>query len=447
MNRVEQGCWLKGKALGVCLAQPNGLGNESRSRFKGQRPGRLSSKRLRCVSPASIQMAGPSALCCLSYPLPSPLGWARQTTGPLVRNRTKTLPQRGYTFAEILVVTAIIGILVALLLPAVQACREAARRMNCQKNLEQLIIAVHNYEMLHQVYPPGTINSTGPIQSLPQGYHHNWLIQLLPYLEQKNTHAHIDDLVGVYHANNIPVRQLNIELLRCPSSPASGRGYTNYAGVHNDVEAPIDVTNNGTFFLNSRIRYFDLKDGSSHTLFIGEKEVYQGDLGWMSGTRATLRNAGVRINAGTNWRARRLLPLSQHYPPGFPDDLLRTDEMLPDDTTMESLFGNAGDRNTTLNSWTAERSAGISEENYSAEVNMYEFGGGMSVDESAGQFPAVTPPQDVKLAVGGFGSQHPGGAQFALGDGSVRFLSETIDSNVFLQLGNRDDGRMTEGEW
>ena len=333
-------------------------------------------------------------------------------------------------------VIAIIGVLVALLLPAVQACREASRRMNCAKNLEQLIIAVHNYEMLHQVYPPGTINQTGPIQSLPQGYHHNWLVQLLPFMEQKNAYAHVDDLVGVYHANNMPVRRLDIEIFTCPSAPRARRAYSDYAGVHNDVEAPIDVTNNGVFFLNSRISYFDLKDGSSNTLFIGEKETYAGDLGWMSGTRATLRNMGVPINSSHRVNPAGGIPShmlrTSGYPPGLDIDELPTDSMLSDEDTRISLFGQTDDTFFVRNRYG-------------------QYGGsgwGASDDESEAKSPATFKlPEDATLAVGGFGSEHPGGAQFAVGDGSVRFCSETIDPIVFLRLGHRADGQLTTDEW
>src|SRR5688500_10738664 len=150
--------------------------------------------------------------------------------------------KRAFTLVELLVVIAIIGILVALLLPAVQAVREAARRMQCSNNLSQLIIATHNYEMAHGVYPPGTIDKKGPIVNLPAGYHHNWITQLLPYVEQKNSFANIDFKVGVYHAKNIPVRINPIRLVHCPSDSAAGP-VSNYAGVHHDVEAPIDTTN------------------------------------------------------------------------------------------------------------------------------------------------------------------------------------------------------------
>ena len=106
---------------------------------------------------------------------------------------------------------AIIGVLVALLLPAVQAAREAARRMQCTNNLCQLILAVQNYEMTFRVYPPGTINDTGPIQNLPQGYHHNWITQLLPFIEEQNIYNHMDFQVGVYDDKNLPVRQTPVD--------------------------------------------------------------------------------------------------------------------------------------------------------------------------------------------------------------------------------------------
>ena len=131
--------------------------------------------------------------------------------------------------------------------------RESARRAHCVNNLTQLIIAVNNYEMAHGVYPPGTIADAGPVQSLPQGYHHNWISQILPFIEQRNAYTHINREFSVYHPSNRPVRILNIPILNCPSLWSSQKGYTSYAGVHHDVESPIDATNHGVFFLNSRI--------------------------------------------------------------------------------------------------------------------------------------------------------------------------------------------------
>src|SRR5688572_33061782 len=98
----------------------------------------------------------------------------------------------GFTLVELLVVIAIIGVLVALLLPAVQAAREAARRSSCMNNLSQLNLAIHQYEMAHGAYPPGTVAAAGPISNTATGYHHSWTVQILPYIEQQNAYNALD---------------------------------------------------------------------------------------------------------------------------------------------------------------------------------------------------------------------------------------------------------------
>ena len=207
--------------------------------------------------------------------------------------------QKAFTLVELLVVIAIIGILIALLLPAVQAAREAARRISCTNNLCQIGLAVQNYNMAQFVYPPGTINETGPIVNESRGYHHNWIAQILPYVEQMPAYRHIDFDAGVYDQSNAQVRQIQMRGLCCPSSPSveSEIGFTSYAGCHDPLETPIDADNKGIFFLNSAVRYEDITDGSANTIFIGEKLLDEDNtLGWMSGTRATLRNTGTDIN-------------------------------------------------------------------------------------------------------------------------------------------------------
>ncbi len=288
----------------------------------------------------------------------------------------RTAKSRAFSYVELLVVMAIIGILVAMLLPAVQAAREAARRMTCARNLSQLILAVQNYEIAQRYYPTGVLEEKGPILSQAKGYHHNWISQLLPYIEEKNKTAHLDFNVGVYHPNNAPVRSMTITILKCPSdwNTASTPG-ANYAGCHHDIEAPIDETNNGVFILNRRLRYVDITDGGSQTIFLGEhllEEPPVVELGWMSGTSATLRNTGSGVN-GARIKVR-----------SGPNTLL----------------------------------------------------------------PPKSPPKrpgNPLLAVGGFGSRHPGGAMFAFGDGSVRFLPQTITPSIFEQLGHRADDKLGGG--
>jgi prepilin-type N-terminal cleavage/methylation domain-containing protein len=206
----------------------------------------------------------------------------------------------GFTLIELLVVIAIIAVLIALLLPAVQQAREAARRASCKNNLCQIGLALHNYEMAYNVLPPGSVNSTGPIRSEPTGYHMSWTVQILSYVDQHNVFRNIDFTVGAYDAKNEKIRKLLISVYSCPSDFRSGVtndiAASNYAGVHHDEEAPIDHGNHGTFVLNLAVPIDSVTDGTSNTLFVGEKGLQPNELGWISGTRATLRNTGARIN-------------------------------------------------------------------------------------------------------------------------------------------------------
>ena len=270
--------------------------------------------------------------------------------------------RRAFTLVELLVVIAIIGILVGLLLPAVQAAREAARRCQCSNNVGQLILAVHNHEFSFERFPSGTINAKGPIRSEPIGQHISWIVQILPFMEQRATFRGIDQSLGAYAAKNVQARRQVVRTLHCPSQNVASVddvAQTTYAGCHHDVEAPIDVDNNGVFFLNSRVRFDDIDDGSSNTIFIGEVADIDA-LGWMSGTRATLRNTG-------------------------------------------SIAGR-----TTRN----------------------------------GAIPITS--NNSLLLVGGFSSSHTGGANFAFGDGSIRFLSQSISPALFQKFGNRHDGLMLD---
>ena len=205
----------------------------------------------------------------------------------------------GFTLIELLVVIAIIATLIGLLLPAVQSAREAARRCGCSNNVVQLGLALHNYEFAHEAFPAGVTDDAGPIKNLPEGKHVGWIVRLLPFLEQDSLASHFNVTDGVYAASNTKIRECIISFLMCPSSgtdsvrrQADGTkvAVSSYAGCHHDVEAPIDTDNHGVLFLNSRIRFSDIKDGSSNTLLIGEHRGSEGDLGWASGTRATLRN-------------------------------------------------------------------------------------------------------------------------------------------------------------
>ena len=210
-----------------------------------------------------------------------------------------TATRRGFTLVELLVVIAIIGILVSLLLPAVQAAREAARRCSCQNNLTQLGLAVHNYEFAHEKLPAGVINPEGPIRSEPIGQHVSWTVQVLPYIEELTVYALFDQEAGAYAPVNADLRKQLLVMLRCPSTghdeinDEKTATMSDYAGCHHHEEAPINDDNSGLLFLNSAVRHTDILDGSSRTLLLGEAVPDPADaLGWPSGTRATLRNTG-----------------------------------------------------------------------------------------------------------------------------------------------------------
>jgi prepilin-type N-terminal cleavage/methylation domain-containing protein len=211
--------------------------------------------------------------------------------------RSRATSRGGFTLVELLVVIAIIGILVGLLLPAVQAAREAARRCSCANNMAQLGLATHNFEFAAEHLPSGVINEGGPIRDEPIGQHVSWIVQILPFMEQTRLYEAIDQKAGVYAPVNLKPRQARIATLICPSYPytyGEGEvGISTYAANHHPVEAPIDSDNQGVFYLNSRTRFSEILDGSSNTIFFGEKVSAKSDLGWASGTRATLRNGGT----------------------------------------------------------------------------------------------------------------------------------------------------------
>ena len=305
--------------------------------------------------------------------------------------------RRAFTLVELLVVIAIIGILIALLLPAIQAAREAARRSSCLNNLAQIGIALQNYQSAQESLPPGVTNPDGPIHSVPEGFHMGWLVQLLPYIEENVTYKHVDFSVGVYDKKNAPVRRIGIAVFQCPSyggptalkatGPADeGLDETaawigNYAGCQNDVEAPIDADNHGVFFLNSHITPRDISDGAAHTIFVGEKLGNQQDLGWMSGTRATLRNTG-----------------------------------------------------TALGRTPGEEGA----EQWSGQIDQ-----AAAPAEEAARPTARSRIRPWRWA-GSVGS-HSGITVFLFGDSSVHALSNAIAPSVLQQLGHRADGKLLEG--
>jgi prepilin-type N-terminal cleavage/methylation domain-containing protein/prepilin-type processing-associated H-X9-DG protein len=306
--------------------------------------------------------------------------------------------RRAFTLIETLVVMSIIAILAACLLPAFLGARGAARRISCVNNLKQINLAIHGYLTAHSVLPSGSYDTGGPIASTPDAQAASWIVSLLPYMEQTALSHAFDPAYGANDPVNHTVAMARLSSLTCPTERppggawffagaaplgANGGPFSSYAGCQNDVEAPIDVDNHGVFYLNSRVRVVDVSDGLAQTLFVGEL-VRSSSLGWVSGTRSTLRNTGSPLNG----LDRKMIEDAAGPPP------------LPADLT-------------------------------------------------AIEFERMIAAGEHKIApgfVGGFGSQHPGGANFAFGDGSVRFLAQTIEQTVFQRLGNRADGEPIDDE-
>jgi prepilin-type N-terminal cleavage/methylation domain-containing protein/prepilin-type processing-associated H-X9-DG protein len=343
-------------------------------------------------------------------------------------SKTITRRTKAFTLVELLVVIAIIGVLVALLLPAVQAAREAARRLMCTNNLAQLGLALQSYEMAHEAFPIGTINPTGPIIQTAQGYHHNWISATLPHWEQYNAAKAIDYSVGVYDKSNAPVRQLQLDGLTCPSSWSGVMSRSGYVGIHHHLEAPIDEWNTGAFILNRANRVIDFRDGLSNTMFLSEKLMEEdpyADLGWMSGTRATLRNVSEcngLLDPPMGPRG-----TSNNQLPGF-DLPVEKPEFV--DEFGDPMGGLAGGGNVAGEGADGGDGAGDKEFQW-------------QLPASIGPERKVDPAILVKAGpVGGISSPHPGGVVAAFGDGSVRFIPENIDVLTLQQLAHRADGKL-----
>ncbi|QDU91101.1 hypothetical protein Pla175_45190 [Pirellulimonas nuda] len=384
---------------------------------------------------------------------------------------TKTPPIKAFTLVELLVVIAIIGILVALLLPAVQAAREAARRSSCQNQLRQLTLAVHNYDMAHEHFPAGSTNPTGPIQNLPSGDHKGWIARVLPYFGEQVRHEKMDWKVGAYHKANNAVRQSIVSMLMCPSYPGDEGPYSTYAGVHHHRETPIDVNNTGVLYLNSRVRFEDLMDGAGYTLLLGEKTPYTATtLGWITGTPASLRNLGPAINfdidAGrqayrdlingeTPWTEYAMTSADEFGTDFSFDPMQDADEADPSDGFLENSETDASETDASGEDVSGDDAAANGLDNQTEEETENDAAAPAGDQPARGKperqlDPWITLGGDTAnpLRVGGFSSRHPGGAQFSFADGHIEYLSADTDPKVLRQLANRGDGEMIEnGAW
>jgi prepilin-type N-terminal cleavage/methylation domain-containing protein len=226
----------------------------------------------------------------------------------------------GFSLVELLVVIAVIGLLVAILLPAVQAARESARRTTCQKNLRQIGLALHNFESAQKRLPVGA--------KYMLGFGTSWLVDLLPFVEENGLYQQLNLRIAnagyptLSPDNGTAADGVILSVLRCPSSPIPNTwkvmpnyriclpSYVGIAGSINDAQFPElrtslcctpamdgQISAGGVLFPNRAIKLSNVTDGTSRTLCVGEQSAFAIDnlarlrnidggypLGWMTGT-------------------------------------------------------------------------------------------------------------------------------------------------------------------
>lgn len=302
----------------------------------------------------------------------------------------------GFTLVELLVVIAIIGILVALLLPAVQAAREAARRMQCGNNLKQMGLALHNYHDVYKSIPIGAIDGTSVAVSAHA--------RLLPFIEQTNLYDLVDFSVPHNHVNNTAARNTEVSTFRCPSDPSrlpsaiggknnyywnAGSGIVMYAsGTAGQPPA------NGIVWLNEAYRFSDIIDGLSNTAAFAEKMTGDGSNG-ISSPRTDTFQPGTYPNS--------------------PDEALQQCNAMDVTDLSKQGYSNVG-------------------------------GPWLQQYHSTNQYAHVLPPngRSCMFPPGRIAttanSQHPGGVQITLCDGSVRFVATTVALPAWRAIGSRNGG-------
>lgn len=324
----------------------------------------------------------------------------------------------GFTLVELLVVIAIIGVLIALLLPAVQQAREAARRSQCVNNLKQHGLALHNFHDTFGRFPPGTTNNMAPFgTATSKKWGTSWMVHILPFVELGNVYDKFDfsqhwNGGACSNACGVNAGSPIFNIYKCPSASLSQElssdsvhtmiaDYIAIAGVV-DGFAGITATQqnntdngvsglNGVLYYNSRTNFAAVTDGSSNTMAVSEVGAW---LKNSSGTKADYRSTTYGFNMGTIGNSNN-----------------QTD--LPSSGSTEGRAFNTATLRYPIN-------------------QISPFTGSCSSEGVCANYGNNSPLR----------SEHPGGVNVLFVDGSIHFLPETINLTTFGNLGVRNDGNV-----
>ena len=333
--------------------------------------------------------------------------------------------RRAFTLIELLVVIAIIAVLIALLLPAVQAAREAARRAQCVNNMKQIGLAIHNYHSTNDTFPAGAMsqqnNGGGSWQST------SCLAMMLPFLEQNAIYSSINfswNAVGNSPNQNSTAYRNQINSFLCPSDgnakfqagTDNGRLNSYMGSMGTTALNGYNTSSTGVFAFNNCYGLRDITDGSSNTIAFGEKLV--GTPGGNTGLGLGYRGNGVN---GTS-TSQSVYDATQN-PGQIATDLNTCTAAWLSLTPSPNLIDNVGQ-------WWISGNTNYTLFNTIVPPNstVYKWGscrngcGGCSPDGS--QFANAS-------------SNHAGGCNILMGDGSVRFLKSTVAQVIYWYLGTR----------
>jgi prepilin-type N-terminal cleavage/methylation domain-containing protein/prepilin-type processing-associated H-X9-DG protein len=322
--------------------------------------------------------------------------------------------RRGFTLIELLVVIAIIGVLIALLLPAVQAAREAARRVQCVNNLKQLGLGLHNYESVAGALPPPFVQ-TGSGSTITWSNGWSAHARILPFMEQGAAFNAINFSMRYGLPQNTTVAQLTVSLFLCPSevNPAPRQtatfqyGVTNYAWNMGDWYVwggfGTPPANRAPFEVNHSRRFADIRDGLSNTIAASEVKAYQPNLGNCGGL-ANINDPNI-------------------IPPATADPYTVAPEYnvgctLSGTGHTEWVDGAVHETGFTT-AWTPNRRI-VRAGNPAQDLDLI----GQRESRGGPTFAAVTAR-----------SYHNGGVNVLLADGSVRFVKDSVDGNAWRALG------------